>query len=314
MAMNPLVTRPARGRLGIALLAALLLGVLVGGPTPDGTRAQPESDLTVVVTTTILGDVVANVAGEAFDPQVLLQPGQNPHAVSLNPSMLRAMVEADVVLAQGLGFEEFLEDALEASGDEITLVRVSDGIPTRQLGDDVDQHVWFNPANVAIWTDNVREVLVDMDRTNAAQYAINAMRYQGKLAELDAFIEARVSELGPEERKIVADHRAWGYFADRYGFEFLGAVIPNLSDNAEPSARDVAKTIEVIRAENVPAIFVGNTARPDVAEQVAEETGAEIVRLFTGSLSDPDGPAPTYLDHMRFNVNAIVDALDRDAE
>lgn len=306
--------RPMQGRMTMLLGVILAVAFILTGPGVEHGQAQATEDLNVVVTTTILGDVVANVAGDAFDPQVLLDPGQNPHTAPLDPTMLRAMVEADVVLAQGLGFEEFLEDALEASGDEITLVRVSDGIPTRQLGDVVDQHAWFNPANVAIWTDNVREVLVERDPANAEQYAINAMRYQGKLAELDAFIEERVGELDPEQRKIVADHRAWGYFADRYGFEFLGAVIPNLSDNAEPSARDVAKTIEVIRAENVPAIFVGNTARPDVAEQVAEETGAEIVQLFTGSLSGPDGPAPTYLAHMRFNVNAIVDALDRDAE
>lgn len=305
---------PKSGRMAMLLGAILTAALILGGSGLTHGQARDANDLNVVVTTTILGDVVANVAGDTFEPQVLLQPGQNPHAVSLNPSMLRAMVEADVVLAQGLGFEEFLDDALEASGDEINLIRVSDGVPTRQLGDAIDQHAWFNPANVAIWTDNVREVLVELDPGNAEQYAINAMRYQGQLAELDAFIEERVSELDSPERKIVADHRAWGYFADRYGFEFLGAVIPNLSDNAEPSARDVARTIEVIRAENVPAIFVGSTARPDVAEQVAEETGAEIVRLFTGSLSGPDGPAPTYLAHMRFNVNAIVDALDRDTE
>jgi len=306
--------RPMQGRMAMLLGVFLTVALVLGGPGLKHGQAQDGDALNVVVTTTILGDVVANVAGDAFDPQVLLDPGQNPHTAPLDPSMLRAIVEADVVLAQGLGFEEFLEDALEASGDEINLVRVSDGVPTRQLGDVVDQHAWFNPANVAIWTDNVREVLVDLDPTHAEQYAINALRYQGKLAELDAYIEERVSELDSEQRKIVADHRAWGYFADRYGFEFLGAVIPNLSDNAEPSARDVAKTIEVIREENVPAVFVGNTARPDVAEQVAEETGAAIVRLYTGSLSDPDGPAPTYRAHMRFNVNAIVDALDRNAE
>ncbi len=314
MADSSDVTQPGPGRVGATLMGALALAVALSGPVSDEAQAPPDDDVHVVVTTTILGNVVSNVTGDAFDPQVLLKPGQNPHAVSLNPNMLREMANADVVLAQGLGFETFLNDAVDASGEAINLVRVSDGIPTRRLGDAVDQHAWFNPANVAIWTANVREVLVDLDPTNAEQYAINAMRYQGKLAELDAFIEARVGELDPEERKIVADHRAWGYFAERYGFEFLGAVIPNLSDNAEPSARDVAKTIEVIRAENVPAIFVGNTARPDVAEQVAEETGVAIVRLFTGSLSGPDGPAPTYLAHMRFNVNAIVDALDRDAE
>lgn len=306
--------RSSKGRIAMLLGVVLAIGLILGSPALEEAQAQPASDLNIVVTTTILGDVVGNVAGSAYDPEVLLQPGQNPHAVSLNPSMLRAMVEADVVFAQGLGFEGFLEDALEASGDEINVIRASDGIPTRQLGDVVDQHAWFNPANVAIWTDNVREVLVDLDPANAEQYAINALRYQGELAELDAFIEERISELDSQERKIVADHRAWGYFADRYGFEFLGAVIPNLSDNAEPSARDVARTIDVIREENVPAVFVGNTARPDVAEQVAAETGAEIVRLYTGSLSNPDGPAPTYLAHMRFNVNAIVDALDRDAE
>lgn len=296
--------------LGVVLTVALTLG----GPGLKHGQAEAENDLNIVVTTTILGDVVANVADGAFDPQVLLEPGQNPHAVALNPDMLRAMVNADVVLAQGLGFESFLTDALETSGKEINLVRVSGGVPPRQLGDDVDQHAWFDPANVAIWTDNVREVLVERDPANAEQYAINAMRYQGKLAELDAFIEERVGELDPEQRKIVADHRAWGYFADRYGFEFLGAVIPNLSDAAEPSARDVARAIEVIREENVPAVFVGNTARPDVAEQVAEETGAEIVRLYTGSLSEPDGPAPTYLALMRFNANAIVDALAVDSD
>lgn len=302
------------------------------------TNIQPGQDessgLEVVVTTTFVGDVVEQVAGEIPQVTILLEPGQNPHSYQPTPQDLVKISRADIIFINGLDLEEFLDDLLEGSGTQAELVVVSEGIQPLGMLDEVDQHeddddheedgedddqhdrglgydphVWFNPNNLIIWTDNIVSALSGLDPDHAAIYQANGQAYQEELIALDSWIRAEVERIPEENRKLVTDHTSLGYFAEQYGFKQVGAVIPALTTEAETSGQELAQLIDTIRETQVKAIFVGIDFDPTLAQRVAEETGVDLIPLYFGSLSEGE-PAGTYLDFMRYDVNAIVSALD----
>jgi len=133
--------------------------------------------------------------------------------------------------------------------------------------------------------------------------------YLAELAALDRDIRALVETIPPERRTLVTNHLTFGYFAARYGFTTVGVIIPGGSTSSEPSVREVLALVETIRDYGVPAIFSETTVSEALARQVAEEAGTAVVPLYTGSLSEPDGPAGTYIHYMRFNATQIAEAL-----
>jgi len=177
-----------------------------------------------------------------------------------------------------------------------------------------DPHVWMEPHNVMYWTMLIRDTLIELDPANAETYTVNASTY---LEELDAlahdFVTPMVETIPEENRVLITNHDALGYFAARYDFEVTGTVIQSFSTLAEPSAADVAVVIDLIRDEGVPAIFAETTVSDDLVQQIADETGVQFYVLYTGSLSEADGPASTYVDYMRYNVTTIVEALGSDS-
>jgi ABC-type Zn uptake system ZnuABC Zn-binding protein ZnuA len=172
-----------------------------------------------------------------------------------------------------------------------------------------DPHVWTDPVNTALWTLMIRDILSEVDQDNADLYAQNAAAYLTQLAALDQDIAAQVATIPPEHRVIVTNHAALNYFAARYDLQVVGVVIPGGSTTAEPSVQDVLKLVQTVQDQHVPAIFTETTVSQNLAQQVADETGAQIVQLYTGSLSGADGPAGTYLDYMRYDVGLIAGAL-----
>ncbi|NJN68533.1 MAG: zinc ABC transporter substrate-binding protein [Chloroflexaceae bacterium] len=172
-----------------------------------------------------------------------------------------------------------------------------------------DPHVWFSPASVQGWVNNIEQTLRHADPSNADTYAARASAYREELHHLDTWISEQVALVPPDRRKLVTDHTAFGYFAHRYGFEQVGAVVPGFSTMAEPSAQELAQLEDAIRAHQVPAIFVGTTVNPSLSERVAGDTGTRLVMLYTGSLSEAGGPADTYLKLMGYDTQAIVTAL-----
>ncbi|MFW5695365.1 MAG: metal ABC transporter substrate-binding protein, partial [Alkalispirochaeta sp.] len=177
-----------------------------------------------------------------------------------------------------------------------------------------DPHVWFNPRNVMVWVENVERVMGELVPDERDAFAAAAHRYEERLAALDAEISRRVDALPEDRRKLVMDHVSLDHFADRYGFEVIGTVIPSTSDQAEPSAQAVSRLVEVIRREEVPALFVGATAGrglENLVTAVADEIGRDIRIgvLLSGSLA-PDGePGDTYVSFMEYNVTQIVENL-----
>lgn len=277
------------------------------------------SQVTVLCTTTIVGDIVRAVGSPVVSVTVLVPPGADPHAFQPAPGDVRAIEEADLVFLNGAGLEASLAPVLSAARGSVVDLSAGLALRTHEEGTEhtegednhgaVDPHVWFDPQNVIGWVRIVTGALSAADLAHAEEFAARAAGYEAELIALDAWIRATVAELAPEARRLVTDHEALGYFAARYGFIQIGTVFPGMSTLAEPSARDRALLEDAIRAAAVRAVFVGTTVSAALAEQVAADTGARVVFLYTGSLSEPDGPAPTYLDLMRFDVRRIVDAL-----
>jgi ABC-type Zn uptake system ZnuABC Zn-binding protein ZnuA len=268
-----------------------------------------------VATTNIVGDVVRQVGGDQMVLKVLMEPGVDPHSYVPTPTDTAAVHDAHVVFANGLGLEAFLEDLVENAGGDATVVYLSDDLTVHEVADvegheheDVDPHVWLDVRNVIHWVERTADTLSALQPANAAVYAENAAAYTEELEALDDWVVEQVATLPDGRRKLVTNHPAFGYFASRYGLEQVGAVYP-ANPSAEPSAREVAALEDTIQAYGVPAVFTESTVNPKLAQQVAQDTGVQLVPLYTGSLGAPGSGAESYLDLMRYNVTAIVNAL-----
>lgn len=291
-----------------------------------------DAPLKVVATTSIIGDVVAQVGRRTIELTTLIGPGQDPHSYEPTPQDMATASKADVIFVNGWDLEEALIRALEDIVEDVPLVPVSahieplaferDGHEQEEAetehGQDeehrhagADPHTWFSVHNVEQWVQNIEHVLSALDPAHAGSYQANAEAYKSQLRELDAWIGAQLAQIPEANRKLVTDHTTFSYFAHQYGFDQIGAVFPGYSTLDAPSARERATLEDAIRSLGIKAIFVSMTVNPDLAERIAEDTGIRLVSLYTGSLSEPGGPADSYLALMRYNVSAIVEALSR---
>jgi manganese/iron transport system substrate-binding protein len=184
------------------------------------------------------------------------------------------------------------------------------GDPAASEHPEGDPHFWLDPTKVVRYVETIRDGLSQADPAGAATYAQNAKAYSLQLAELDQWIAAQVSQVPPARRLLVTNHEVLGYFADRYGFTIVGALVPSVTTNASPSAQEMAALEVRVRATGAPAIFLESGVNPQMAEQLASDTGLKVVTgLLTHSVSAAGGLAPTYLEMMRYNTTAIVTAL-----
>jgi len=312
--------------IAVLLVTVTMVSACAGKPAARGDK------LAVVATTTIVGNVVAQVGGDAIALTVLLPVGADPHTFDPSPQDMAKVADAEVIFANGAGLEAFLERLLENAGGDADVVHVSEGIAFIEakpheddhenedehaedvVEDDhdhegIDPHTWTDPNNVLRWVDNIEAALVRHDPAHAADYRANADAYRAQLRELDAWVREQVEKIPAENRKLVTDHETFAYFAQRYGFEQVGAVVPGYSTAAQPSARALADLEDRIRAYGVRAVFVGSTVNPALAQRVAEDTGVKLVFLYTGSLTAPGGEADSYLSYVKYNVGAMVEGL-----
>ena len=255
----------------------------------------------------------------------LVAPGGDAHVFRPAPGDARRVAEAKLVVINGLHFEGWMPRLIEASGAAPRLLRAADGVAPRKTpeerdehGDakpdrhghhhDVDPHAWQAVPNAAIYVENIRKALSEIDPDGAPVYAANAAAYRKELDALDAEIRVAVAALPADRRVVVTTHDAFGYFADAYGLRFVapqGAVA-----DAAASARDVARIIRQIKQDRIPAVFLENVSDPRQMQRIASETGARIGgTLYSDSLSPADGPAPTYIAMMRHNIRELTKAL-----
>lgn len=273
--------------------------------------------LRVVASTNILGDVVDQIGGEFIDLTTILPLGADPHGYQMTASDLQLLEQADIVILNGLGLEESMSTSLQQFIGQVPMISASEGIQGLAFGQEdeadhdhaVDPHVWMDPNRVLVWAENTAVALGRLDPQHAGDYQANADLYARELSNLDAWIQAQIDTLPDDRRVLVTDHDNLGYFADRYGLQLVGAIVPAYSAVAEPSARQLAQLQDTIQSMGVPAVFVGTTVNPALAEQIAGDLGIQVVPIYTGSLSETGGPASTYLQFMRYDVEMIVEAL-----
>lgn len=291
-------------------LAALSVLFLTGcGSAPQSGRGG----LSVLATTTILADITRNVAGERAQVKSLLPVGTDPHGYQLTPTDVAKITNSTVLVQNGLEYELFLGTALENAGGKRIIVTATDGLTPRsaaQAGQGSgDPHMWLDPKLVITYVENIRDGLILADPEGKATYTANAEAYITQLKALDAWIVEQVNSIPAERRLLVTNHEALGYFADRYGFTIVGTVIPSLSTGASTSAQELAAVIDQVKSTGAPAIFLGDVENPDLANQIAAETGIRVVAdLHLESLTD-GAPAATYIEMMKYNVARIVEAL-----
>lgn len=285
--------------------------------------------LRVIATTSLIGDVVARVGGDAIDLTVLIGAGQDPHSFEPAARDLTAVSDAQLIFVNGWNLEEGLIDNLAAIGTNALLVPISAGIePLPFDGSDAhddeadeaghddgaaDPHVWFDVRNVAQWTDNAAVVLSGLDPANAAAYAQNAAAYQMELEELERYAADRLSSIPAARRLLVTNHDSFAYFAAAFDFEVLGTVIPGASTLAEPAASDLSSLIDAMEARGVCTLFTETTVSESLARTVAAELQScrdvRVVALYTGAVGPAGSGADSYVGMFRANVDAIVQGL-----
>lgn len=279
--------------------------------------------LRVVATTSIIGDVVSRVGGDAIELTTLMGPGQNPHSYEPAAKDLAAVSSADVIFVNGWDLEETLVANLKAIGENAVIVPVSANIEPMPFNDAdaeggegqarPDPHTWFSVHNVEQWVKNIEQVLSALDPANAETYAANAKAYLAKLSELDAYAQAKLADIPPEKRVLVTNHGAFGYFARDYDFEILGTVIPGMSTLAEPSASDLADLVATMETHGVCTIFTETTVSDTLAQTVASELSGcdevKVLPLYTGSVGPPGSGADSYIGMFRANVDTIAEGL-----
>ena len=319
---------------GLFILVAAMMGGCGGAPPEanQGHGAELASlepvalgsgeKLQVVATTNILGDVVGQIGGEQIALTTLMEAGIDPHSYVPTPADTAAIHDAHVFFANGAGLETGLEEMFKSAGGSAIQIHVSDDLAHRLTGDlfeeagqelahddeNLDPHAWFDVQNVMQWVETIEQTLSALDPANAATYRANAAAYTAELEELDAWVAEQVATIPEANRKLVTNHPAFGYLANRYGLEQVGAVYP-ISPSAEPSARDIAALEDAIRQHGVPAVFTESTVNPKLAQQVAQDTGVALVALYSGSLGEPGSGVESYIALIRYDVKAIVEAL-----
>lgn len=277
-----------------------------------GGDAGANGDVVVVATTSVLGDIASNVLGDAGTVEVLVPIGADPHDYRPSSRQLARLIDVDLVVANGLGLEQGLEEALaaaEADGARVLEVGPElDPLPFAD-GETPDPHVWMDPVRVA-------EAAVLMASSLDAlapggEWRANAEAYGSELRALDDEIAANLAVIPEDRRKLVTNHDSLEYFADRYGLEIIGTVIPGGSTLGDPSAADLAELVAAMEAADVKAIFAETTEPDDLAEAVAAELGADVavVELFTGSLGEAGTPAGTLAGMLAENARRIAGAL-----
>jgi ABC-type Zn uptake system ZnuABC Zn-binding protein ZnuA len=288
-----------------------LLLVIATACTPSASSNSQTAPV-ILASTTFLADITRNIAGDRVKVESLLPVGADPHSYQPTPQDVAKIEQSKLLIINGAEYEHFLESLLENAGGERDIIEASSGLRLRTDAESehgVDPHLWLDPNNVIVYVENIREGLTHFDPDGAAIYQSNADAYVAQLEALDTWINEHVSQIPPERRLLVTNHEALGYFADRYSFTVLGAVLPSVSSDASTSAGQMAELIEQIKSSGTPAIFLDEVENPALAQQIADETGVKVVAdLHLESLTDGP-PAATYIDMMKHNITQIVNAL-----
>ena len=294
-----------------AVALAAGCGMEAAGSSPAGLR--------VVATTSFLRDIAQNVAGRQFQVAELIPVGVDPHSFEPTPAEITAAVESDLLIVNGANLEGTLATTLQNAGGRHVTVVASAGLvprtpkpsePAPEHAGEPDPHFWLDPILVIKYVQNISAAFAKADPAHSAVFRANASAYIGKLRQLDTWIRSQVATVPAADRLLVMNHLSHGYFADRYGFRVVGAIIPSVSTGDIVGAQALTQLVKAIETTGVKAIFVELDENADLARQIGSEAHVKVVTdLLDHSLTGPGGPAPTYLAMMRYDVERIVGAL-----
>lgn len=316
---------------------------------PAALATASAENLKVVASFSIIADLAKNVGGDRVEITTLVGPNGDAHVYEPKPADAAAVGAADVVLVNGLQFEGFLQRLVEASGTKAPVVELTKGgevlknaeeehhheeaaesEPEHEAAEsdhddeaeeghqhaheghhhhgEFDPHAWQSVHNAEVYVKNIADAFCAADAAGCDTYKANAEAYAEKLEALDGEIKAIVAEIPEDKRTVITSHNAFGYFQHEYGLKFL--ALEGVSTEAEASAADVAALIKQVKEDKASAIFVENITNPRLIEQISSETGIKVGgTLYSDALSDDNGPAATYIDMMRSNVNTIKGAI-----
>jgi ABC-type Zn uptake system ZnuABC Zn-binding protein ZnuA len=298
----------------LALAALLCLVPLVSACGDDESTAAGDASVTVVATTTQGADLARAVGGERARVVGLIPANADPHDYEVRPGDIKALTDADLVIRSGGDLDDWLASAIESSGTDASELTLIDHVQTLEGGDEeehgVDPHWWQDPRNAEAAVAEIEKALSAADADGAATYARNADAYTAKLTALDRAVAACLDKIPAAQRKLVTTHDALGYYANRYGLEVVGAVIPSLSTQAQASAGEVDELIDTIRREQVKAIFAESSVNPKLEQAIADQSGATIGKALWADTLGPEGSdGDTYLKSIASNTRAIADGL-----
>jgi len=294
-----------------AALAPLVLG-LAACLVP---AAQGDSGpLRVVTLGTVLAEIARGVGGSEATVVNLVEPGVDPHTYNPSPADMRTLIDADIVLASGMGLEAYLDRLVAGVGTRGRVVAVGDSLPVvistplAGRGFEADPHWWHSIDDVAAAADLVRSEFSRARPASADAFARNALAYRRRLAQLREWVSAQIATLAPARRQLVTSHDAFAYFARDYGFAIH--PINGLSTESEADGRHLASLIDLVRREKIRAVFAESSANPRLVANLLEETGARLGgTLYADGLGPPGSGAESFEAMYRHNVLAIVGAL-----
>jgi manganese transport system substrate-binding protein len=308
----------------VCIILSMLILTTVFGCTSepnspsDSTQAQtspsPKTDgrKKVLTTFTILADMARNVAGDKLVVESITRPGAEIHDYEPTPSDIKRAQEADLVLYNGLGLERWFERFMGSVRD-VTSANLSEGVKPISIASGEYQnkpnpHAWMSPTDAAIYIENIRKAFVKLDPANEATYNANAKAYIQKLQQVSQEVKTQLATLPQDQRYLVTCEGAFSYMARDYGLQeaYLWAV----NSEQEGTPQQIAKAIEVVRKNNVPAVFCETTVSDKAQRQVARESNSTFAGvLYVDSLSEPGKPASTFLDLQRYNAYTLVQGL-----
>ncbi|WP_273718171.1 MULTISPECIES: metal ABC transporter solute-binding protein, Zn/Mn family [Bartonella] len=297
----------------------VLLGVLLFALSPFSASAH--NKIKVVASFSILADLVKNVGGDNISMTTFVGPNANTHTYEPTPHDAQALRNAQIIFINGLHLEGFIDRLITASGTKALLVEVSANIPPLKMKNQehgahhhhhsiIDPHAWQTIPNVEIYVNNIAAAFCKIDPQSCRRYNKNAEIYIKKLKMAQDTLKTKIATIPKDKRIIITSHDAFGYFAKEYGFTILAPQ--SASTEAEATAADVAELIKQIKANKAAALFVENISNPRLIKQISKETSLKIGgTLYSDALSNENGPAATYLDMMKHNVNTIIDAITK---
>lgn len=288
------------------MLLRLALMVLFGLPS----LSAAEQPLRVVALNTVLAEIAREVGGDRVEVNGLVHPGVDPHTFDPSAADLRAMVEADLVLASGLQLESYLDRLVTKIGSAGRVVVVGDLLPSvlSLAGGEKDPHWWHSIDNVIFAAELVRTEMTRLRPANAEAFSERARAYAQRLQALKTWVAGEIGTLPPAQRHLVTSHDAFGYFARDYGFTVH--AIAGLSTDVEPDARQLARLIDLLRREHIRAIFAESSVNSTLVANLVVETHVRLGgTLYADGLGTADSDAATYEAMYRHNVRTIVEAL-----